>query len=256
LRFAIPHAPRAVKLRQVPGALRRLGVVALLGMTLAAAAALGGRWVSRFVSRERGFLARAVEVTGQVNRIHLPPPSEREGRMATVDVLYVFDERHVTVSGVAARAEQAEGWGPGAEVTLLVDPADPERPREAGAARLAAQRLDLWPYGLGAGVVVGALLFALELRRTYRADVEPLRKGALVWLTPAQPLPDTLRETTFRASYYRDDVKLDVRARGRPGRAPVRNGEKVLAAVVPKKPTWVRIIDADLAKTLGWIADG
>jgi hypothetical protein len=36
----------------------------------------------------------------------------------------------------------------------------------------------------------------------------------------------------------------------------VRNGEKVLAAVVPRRPTWVRIIDADLAKTLGWITDG
>ena len=49
-----------------------------------------------------------------------------------------------------------------------------------------------------------------------------------------------------------DDQKLEVTARGRPGRRPVRNGEKVLAAVVPSEPTWVRVVDEDLARTLGW----
>jgi hypothetical protein len=32
----------------------------------------------------------------------------------------------------------------------------------------------------------------------------------------------------------------------------VRNGEKVLAAVVPTEPTWARVVDEELAKTLGW----
>ncbi|MFP2908384.1 DUF3592 domain-containing protein, partial [Pyxidicoccus sp. 3LFB2] len=49
------------------------------------------------------------------------------------------------------------------------------------------------------------------------------------------------------------DVKHAVRARVRPGRAPVRNGEKVLAAVVPRQPGWARVIDQDLAKELGWV---
>jgi hypothetical protein len=33
----------------------------------------------------------------------------------------------------------------------------------------------------------------------------------------------------------------------------VRNGSKVLAAVVPREPDWARVIDEDLARTLGWI---
>lgn len=235
--------------------MRRLVLVALAGVACAAAAAWGARWVSARVSAERRFLARAEEVTGQVARIRLPPPEVREGRTALVDVLYVYEKRHISVGGVTAFAEEAEGWGVGAEIALLVDPDDPERPKEAHFARARGARLDVWPYGLAVGLALGAALFAFELRRTYRSEVEPLRKGALVWLTPDQPLPETPEETRFGASYYRDDVKLSVRARGRPGRAPVRNGEKVLAAVVPKRATWVRVIDEDLARTLGWISD-
>jgi len=99
-----------------------------------------------------------------------------------------------------------------------------------------------------------ALLLLLEGRRALLRELNPLRHGMLVWLTPNAPLPETKQETVFAAHYYRQDVKYEVQARARPGRAPVRNGEKVLAAVVPSRPTWVRVIDEDLAKTLGWYA--
>jgi hypothetical protein len=91
------------------------------------------------------------------------------------------------------------------------------------------------------------------VRRLWRAEVEPLRLGALVWLTPQGPLPETRGEVVFPAHYFRQDVKHGVRARVRPGRAPVRNGDKVLAAVVPRQPGWARVIDQDLAKELGWV---
>jgi uncharacterized protein DUF3592 len=254
-RLAIPHAPRKVTLAQVPGAIRRLATVAAVGVAFAAGAGLGARWLSGRLGAERGFLRRAEEVPGLVNQVKLPPKDQREGATARIDVIYSYARRQLSATGVLARAEDAEGWGHGATVTLLVDPQDPDHPREARFARDRARQLDLLPYGVGLGAALALALFGWELRRTFRADLEPLRRGALVWLTPDGPLPETPRETVFKASYYREDVKYPVRARVRPGRAPVRNGDKLLAAVVPKKPTWVRVIDEDLAKTLGWIAE-
>jgi hypothetical protein len=255
MRLAIPHAPRKVRWRQVPGALRRLVTVAMLGLVCAAAAGAGARFGSRRFMAERAFFQRAREVPGLITTVKLPPLNEREGTTATLDVLYQFDALQESATGVKAFTEDVEGLGHGAHATLLVDPQDPDHPREARYARAQARRLDLLPFGAAGGLLVGLVLFALELRRTVRSDIEPLRTGALVWLTPDQQMPETKQETVFKASYFRDDVKYPVRARARPGRAPVRNGEKVLAAVVPKKPTWVRVIDEDLARVLGWVAD-
>jgi hypothetical protein len=82
--------------------------------------------------------------------------------------------------------------------------------------------------------------------------VAPLRTGAIVWLTPKGPLPDARGgEVVFPASYYRDDVLFEVTARGAAG-SWVKNGEKVLAALVPGEATWVRVIDEALARRLGW----
>jgi len=251
-RLAIPHAPRRVKWTQVPSAVRRLGTVAAVGLGLFGAAGWGARRLSARIGAEQGALARSAEVVGTVNRVNLST-GEREGAVAKLDVLYEFDGLHRSATGVLAFADEAQSWPQGTPVTLLVDPRAPDHPNEARYARTHVARWDALPYGLGVGGLLALALFAWELRRTFRSDVEPLRVGALVWLTPDEPLPETRAETVFKASYFRQDEKLLVRARARPGRAPVRNGEKVLAAVVPKKPTWVRVIDEDLARTLGWI---
>jgi hypothetical protein len=255
MRMAIPHAPRQVRWRQVPGAIRRLVTIGMLGLVCAAAAGAGARFASRRFMRERSFFARAQEVSGLLTATRLPPLNDREGSTATFDVLYQYDKLQLSATGVKAFTEDVEGLGRGAGITLLVDPQDPDHPREARYARAQARRMDLLPFGAAGGLLIGLLLFALELRRTVRSDIEPLRTGALVWLTPDGELPETKQETVFKASYFRDDVKYAVRARARPGRAPVRNGEKVLAAVVPKRPTWVRVIDEDLARVLGWVTD-
>ncbi|HEX8439547.1 MAG TPA: DUF3592 domain-containing protein, partial [Archangium sp.] len=91
------------------------------------------------------------------------------------------------------------------------------------------------------------------LRRTLRVELEPLRTGALVWLTPEGPLPESRREVLFPASYWKQDRKHAVRARLRPGRAPVRNGDKVLAAVSSALPDQARVIDEELARALRWV---
>jgi hypothetical protein len=253
MQLAIPHAPRAVRLVQVPGAVRRLAVAAALGTGLCVALGLAGTQAGRWLSDERAFLQRAEEVEGTVARVHLPPWAERERADATLDVIYGFGGLSRSVRGVPAHALYAEGLGEGAQVRLLVDPASPEQPREAGWARARGSVLWLLPVSLGLGLAVALALLGREMWRVYRRELEPLRKGALVWLTPDQPLSRSRRELTFAASYHRDDRKHEVRVRGRPGRGPVRNGDKVLGAVVPKEPGWARLVDEDLARTLGWV---
>ncbi|MFZ5467868.1 MAG: DUF3592 domain-containing protein [Myxococcota bacterium] len=253
MRLAIPHPPRKVKLRQVPGALRRLGVSLGLGVVLATGLSQLGTMGARYWVTEHAFYESAQEVLGKVAAVKLPAKEEREGATATLHVLYAFLGQEHSASNVVTHAAYAEGLGVGAEVTLLVSPTNPTAPREARYAREKAWALWLAPAGLGLGVVLALLGLGWELRRTLRADLEPLRKGMLVWLTPAEPLSPTRSETVFAASYYQGDVKHEVRARARPGRAPVKNGPKLLAAVVPFRPTWVRVIDEDLAKTLGWV---
>jgi hypothetical protein len=173
---------------------------------------------------------------------------------AKLTVLYPWEGRSLTASGVEADADEVEGLGKGAAVLLLVDPQDPSHPREASRARGRAGFKLLGWGGVALGLLVGALALAREARRAVRRELEPLRKGMLVWLTPGEELPRTREELVFNASYWRDDVEQKVRARARPGRAPVRNGDKLLAAVLPSEPSWVRVVDEDLAKALGWFA--
>jgi len=253
VQFAIPHAPRRVRFNQVPGAVGRLIRTVLLGLGFMAVLSFGASFAGRFFIKERGFHARALEVDGLVAHVTLPPLEKRLEAEATLDVLYTVEAVQHSVSGVPTSAEYAEGLGHGAKVTLLVDPSQPDRPREARFARERSGAVNLVPWGLGLGALGALALFLRELRRTIRAELEPLRLGALVWLTPDGPLPETRKEVIFPATYFRQDVKHAVRARARPGRAPVRNGTKVLAAVVPREPDWARVIDEDLARTLGWI---
>jgi len=226
--------------------LAALGVFALISG--------GGLFAGRWIGAEAGFFSRAVEVEGRVSSVSLPKWEDRTRLPAKLTVLYAFDGLDRSVSGVLASAEKAEGLGLGAHVTLLVDPKTPEAPREAEYARDERGLTRLAPIGVGLGLLAAVLLVVLELRRAVRSELQPLRHGMLVWLTCDGGLPDTRAETTFPAHYFQADVKREVRARARPGRAPVKNGEKVLAAVVPSEPTWVRVIDEDLARTLGWYA--
>lgn len=254
MKLAIPHAPRKVMLKQVPGAMRRLFIAGALALAVAGGLSVLGVFAQRWFSGERGFFDRAVEVEAKVMSVSLPPFSERTRKPATMTVIYNFDEKDRSVSNVLLSAEDAEALGFGAKVTVLVDPQAPEAPREKAYAQQGRGLTFLGMFGVGLGLLLGLMLVALELRRAVRSELAPLRTGMLVWLTCEGGLPDTKSETTFNAHYYQQDVKHDVRARARPGRAPVKNGEKVLAAVVPSKPTWVRVIDEDLARTLGWFA--
>lgn len=253
MRLAIPHPPRKVRLGQVPGAIRRIALAGARAIAVVLLLGVAAQAVGRWASSRRDFLARAQPVQGTLAVVRLPPREQREDGEARLDVLYEFEGRARSATGVRARALDVEGLGQGAHVELLVDPREPEHPHEARYAR-AAGAVDLLPWALGLGSL-GALAWILrELRRVVRAELTPLRLGALVWLTPDEPLPETVKEIVFPARYFRQDVEHRVRARIRPGRAPVRNGEKVLAAVVPAEPTWARVIDEELARTLGWIA--
>lgn len=256
MRLAIPNVPRKVSLRQVPGALARLSVVAGLGVALAAVLGVVSSKAGVWLSSEQDFFKTAVEVQGRVTLVSLPPRAEREGAVARLSVIYQHPEGFDrSAAGVATAATFAEGIGQGAVVMLLVDPKAPDRPREAGYERDREGLQRVFPVGVGLGVLLAFGLFGFELKRAVRSELDPLRSGMIVWLTPDEELEDTKGETVFAASYYRQDVKMVVRARARPGRAPVRNGEKVLAAVVPSRPTWGRVIDEDLARSLGWFVN-
>ncbi len=253
MRLAIPNVPRTVSLRQVPGALARLSVVAAIGVGLVAGLGLVSSKAGGWFSKERRFFAEAAEVPGKVTMVALPPRNQRERGVAKLSVIYSYPaDFDRSAAGVETSALFAEGLGVGAIVPLLVDPQDPARPREAGYARDREGLQGLFPIGIGLGVLLALGLFGFELKKSVQRELEPLRSGVLVWLTPDDGLPETRSETVFAASYYLQDVKMPVKARARPGRAPVRNGEKVLAAVVPSRPTWVRVIDEDLARSLGW----
>ncbi|RKH12911.1 DUF3592 domain-containing protein [Corallococcus sp. CA047B] len=254
MQFAIPHAPRRVRLAQVPGAVARLVRGVLVALGVMAVLGLGIGWVGRFFVEEQRFAARAEEVAALVARSHVPPASDREDAEGTLDVLYTFADVEHSVSGVRTRADFAAGMGHGSQVMLLVDPEHPGMPREAAHARARASRMGWLPWGMALGALVAAAGFGWEVRRLWRKEVVPLRLGALVWLTPDDgSLPEGKGEAEFPAHYFRQDVKQPVRARCRPQRAPVRNGGKVLAAVVPSEPGWCRVIDEELARQLGWV---
>ncbi len=253
MQLAIPQAPRPVPLTRVPGAVFRLVRVVIRGLALMALVVAGTWVVGRFLVEERTFLARAQEVEGQLMASTLPPKDEREGAEARLEVIYSVGKVQYSAAGVRTRAEYAEGIGRGARVLLLVDPHAPDRPREAGYVRERALGLGMVPWGLGLGALAAVSLFAWELRRTLRAELAPLRKGMLVWITPEQPLEESTRERYFSATYFKQDQKHTVRARLGPRRAPVRNGDKVLAAVLSSLPGQARVIDEELARRLGWV---
>jgi hypothetical protein len=253
MRLAIPNVPRKVSLRQVPGALARLSIVAAVGVALVAVLGVLGSKAGGWLSKEKQFFAAAVEVPGKVTQVTLPPRNQREGGVARLSVIYAFPEDFDrSAAGVATSALFAEGIGVGATVPLLVHPDDPDHPREGGYERDREGLQRFIPFGIGFGVLLALGLFGFELKRSVKSELDPLRTGMLVWLTPDEALSDSKSELVFPGSYYRQDLKIPVRARARPGRAPVRNGEKLLAAVVPSRPTWVRVIDEDLARSLGW----
>lgn len=252
MQLAIPSTPRPVRLSQIPGALRRVALVggAAVGLTLVVW--LVAARAQSSLSAEREFLERAQEVKGQVTEVVLPPLDSRLETPARLRVIYRVGGKDFAASGVQANGVEAEKLFAGARVDLLVDPAAPSRAQLAQWVRGRVGLVWLGSLIVGLGLLLGAGLVAFELRRAIRREVAPLRVGALVWLTPDEPLGESKEELRFAAHYFRDDVKQSVTARGRPGRRPVRNGEKVLAAVAPREPSWVRVVDEDLARVLGW----
>ena len=252
MQLRIPHAPRPVTLAQIPGARKRLLVVAALGFVGVVALGFVGQVLGALVISEQRFLTRAQRIEGTVMSVQLPPFEERDHADAKLSVLYELRGVRHSATGIPINAFEAEAIGKGAAIRLLVDPADPDHPREERHALRAAQRTSLLPFGFLLGVLLAMAALILEARRTVKSDLEPIKHGALVWLTPDRPLPERGRTTVIDASYFRDDKKHQVRARFAPRRAPVRNGEKVLAAIVPNRPTWARVVDEELAARLGW----
>ena len=247
MQLAIPHAPRPASLRQVPGAVRRVAVVAAVCVAFVTLAGVIARGAMRWVTDDARFASRAETISGTLVKVDGSSRSE----VQAVSVIYRFQERQhsavVEMETLAARA-----LGKGAAVSLLIDPAQPDRPRERGTVEARATRGSLVAPVVGISLVAAALFLAREIRRALRREVEPLRTGLLVWLTPDAPLPETKAPISFQAHYFRDDVKHAVIARADGRRRPVRNGDKVLAAVAPREPTWVRVVDEEVAQSLGW----
>jgi hypothetical protein len=248
--LAIPPAPRKVSLTDLPGAVRRLALVAGVALALTAVAWGLGFKARAWLATERDFLARAIEVEGVVAEVTLPK-GDRDGATARLRVLYTLKEQQAVASDVPMDASAAAAIGPGAHLTLLVDPQRPGYAREKAWAE--GRKTSVWVANLllGLGVLATVVVLARELRRALRREVAPLHVGAIVWLTPSVPTEGAQGEFTFPASYYRDDVKHEVTARASAGNW-VRKGDKVLAALVPSEPTWVRVIDEALARRLGW----
>lgn len=252
MQLAIPSAPRPVTLAQIPGALRRVALVGGGAVALTLLVWFLAAQAQRSLSTQRAFLADALEVKGQVTEVVLPPMASRLEDPAKLRVIFLLRGREYSASSVLMGGADAEPLFPGAKVDLLVDPASPWKAQEAKWARDRAGWVWLGSLILGVGLLLALGAVAFELRRAIRREVVPLRLGALVWLTPEGELPDTRDELRFPAHYFRDDQRVQVTARVRPGRRPVRNGGKVLAAVVPTEPDWARVVDEELAQVLGW----
>ncbi len=252
MKLGIPSPPRAVKLQQLPGALRRVGVTAAVAALLTGFAFGAVRWAERPLAAQRAFLNGAVELSAQVADVALPKFEERESVPAKLRVIFSFDGKERSAHPVPMHAIAAEALYRGAKVNVLVDPSAPTRVQEAAYARAQAGLTWLGSLVLGLGALLAAGLGGFVLRREVARELTPLRLGALVWLTPNEALPETRDEVRFTGHYFREDVKHEVTARIRPGRRPVRNGEKVLAAVMPGQTWPARVVDEDLAQTLGW----
>ncbi|MBM4776207.1 MAG: DUF3592 domain-containing protein [Archangiaceae bacterium] len=248
MQLAIPHAPRPVSLRQVPGAVRRVSIVA--GACVAGVLIVGliAQVSVRWVTEEARYIAGADVISGSVVRVDR---SKNDRSTWPVSVIYAFgsSQQSATVEVEAARAEQL---GKGAPIELLVRPDAPGIAREKATIEAQAGRGSFVLPVLGIAIVAALLVLVRELQRAMRREVEPLRTGLLVWLTPDSPLPEIAGPFSFAAHYFRDDVKKPVVARADGRRRPVKNGEKLLAAVAPREPTWVRVVDEEVATSLGW----
>jgi hypothetical protein len=173
-----------------------------------------------------------------------------DGEAALADVLYQVDGRGYSAQGIAVRVE-GRPLGHGARLALSVDPAAPDAPLEARFAAGRAARIWLrlqLQTGAGGLLLLGLLAWTVAvIRREPRA----LRSGLLVWATPADPRTP-VRFGRLRGRYFLRDVEFDLRARARRSQGLVRNGEKVLAAVVPGRPRQAWVVDEALAASLGW----
>lgn len=256
MKLAIPSPPRAVKLTQIPGALQRVGVIAGVFVVATLVAWVLAAFAQRPLASQHEFLRDAIEVQGKVTEVTLPPMEKRLESPGRLRVIFQLKGRDYSASLVPVDGVEAEKFFTGVPVTLLIDPKRPSHAQEATWARQQAGWVWLGSAILGAGLLLAIGAVAFELRRAVRREVDPLRVGALVWLTPDGPLPETKDELRFSGHYFRQDVKHTVTGRVRPGRRPVRNGDKVLAAVLPSLPTWARVVDEELARELGWYRNG
>lgn len=248
VQLAIPHAPRPASLAQVPGALRRVVLVGVGCVVSVLVVAVLARVALRWVTEEARFVAGAEAVTGRVVRVDRPKAERASWPVAVIYALGAGQQ----AATIEVDAAIAEPLGKGAPIELLVRPEAPSQPRERHTVEARASRGSLLLPVLGVAVVAAVLVLVRELRRALRREVEPLRTGLLVWLTPDAPLPERRGPFAFPAHYFRDDVKHAVVARADGRRRPVKNGEKLLAAVAPREPTWVRVVDEEVAQRLGW----
>lgn len=249
MQLAIPHAPRPAALRQVPGAVRRVTTVAIVCGVAVLMTAILTRVAVRWLTDDARFVAGAQSIKGTVVKVDASAASTASA--LPVSVIYRFGERQHSAT-IEVNTSLAEGLGKGAALELLVDASTPDRPREKQTAEGRAERWSVVLPVIGVALVAGLLVLVRELRRALRRELEPLRTGLLVWLTPNAPLSEASGPFSFPAHYFRDDVRQEVVARADGRRRPVRNGEKLLAAVAPREPTWVRVVDEEVAKNLGW----
>jgi hypothetical protein len=226
-----------------------VAVVLGAAVSLTVALGMGGLVFGGELRRESSSLGRAREVMGQVGELRGTSDATAE---AVARVVYSYQGREYSASDVSVRADAAERLARGSPIRLLIDP---ENPSSVLAADEASSRRGVLGLGwvlLGLGAVSTFALAAFEIRRAIKLEVDPIRLGAIVWVTPDAPKGIDEQETRFPAHYFENDVRREVLVRGRRGRAPVRRGVKLLAAVVPTRPRFARLIDEDLARSLGW----
>ncbi len=246
MQLVIPHAPREVRLAQVPGALARVVTAALVGAVLTACAGVAAVHALRWAAAERAFVAKGLSLTGEVTTLE----GGTDGH-ARLGAAWTVAGRRYAASELTLGTDSTVPMA-GGPVALYVDPEDPSRARERTYAVARAQRAKAVPFAVAGALALAIALWAVAVVRAVRREVVPLRKGSLVWLTPDRPLPVTRGGRVVRASYFREDVKHAVRARVWPSRRPVRKDEKVLAAVLDSQPDWGLVVDEELLARLGW----
>jgi hypothetical protein len=244
MKLALPAPPRRVRLGQVPGAPLRVAIVVLgCALVLAGALALGARQL-RGYAQARAEDARAVNVEGVV-------ASVERGERPTASALFELDGRRYSGSGIVLSPEHADRLRAGAVVKLRVDPLRPEHPLDPEVAEARTRRAMMLAITAAICALLVLLAAGWAIVEIGRRERRPLREGLLIWLTPNEPIEGV---RSVRGHYFRQDVRYEVRARVRPKEPPIRNGEKVLAAVAPPRRHAI-VVDEQLAKTLGWLGD-